>query len=46
MELFPPIPYAGWSDPIRTLHRFAQVVGNVRLAATRVRTTGGTFRTT
>ena len=33
MELFPPIPYEGWSDTIPTLHRFAQVVGKVRLAA-------------
>jgi hypothetical protein len=33
MELFPPIPYAGWSDTMATLHRFAQVVGKVRLAA-------------
>ncbi|MCG8917533.1 DUF5996 family protein [Actinokineospora sp. PR83] len=33
MELFPPIPYAGWSDTLATLHRFAQVVGKVRLAA-------------
>jgi hypothetical protein len=23
MELFPPIPYAGWSNTIATLHRFA-----------------------
>ncbi len=33
MELFPPIPYAGWSDTLATLHRFAQVVGRVRLLA-------------
>jgi hypothetical protein len=33
MELFPSIPYEGWSDTIPTLHRFAQVVGKVRLAA-------------
>jgi hypothetical protein len=33
MELFPPIPYSGWSDTIPTLHRFVQIVGKVRLAA-------------
>jgi hypothetical protein len=33
MELFPPIPYEGWSDTIPTLHRFVQVIGKVRLAA-------------
>lgn len=33
MELFPPIPYAGWVDTLATVHRFAQVVGRVRLAA-------------
>lgn len=33
MELLPAIPYTDWSDTIPTLHRFAQVVGKVRLAA-------------
>jgi hypothetical protein len=33
MELFPPIPYADWADTIHTLHRFAQLVGKVRLGA-------------
>ena len=33
MELFPPIPYAGWSDTLATVHRVAQVVGRVRLLA-------------
>ena len=33
MELFPPMPLAGWQDTKETLHRFAQVVGKVRLAA-------------
>jgi hypothetical protein len=33
MELFPPIPYSSWSDTIPTLHRFAQVIGKIRLAA-------------
>jgi len=33
MELFPPMPLAGWQDTKATLHRFAQVVGKVRLAA-------------
>jgi hypothetical protein len=33
MELFPPMPLAAWRDTKDTLHRFAQVVGKVRLAA-------------
>ena len=33
MERFPPIPYADWVDTKETLHRFAQVVGKIRLAA-------------
>jgi hypothetical protein len=33
MEMFPAIPYAGWVDSLATVHRFAQVVGKVRLAA-------------
>jgi Family of unknown function (DUF5996) len=33
MELFPPVPYAAWSDTLATMHRFAQVVGRVRLIA-------------
>lgn len=33
LELFPAIPYADWKDTKNTLHRFAQVVGKVRLAA-------------
>lgn len=33
MELFPPIPLAEWSDTKDTLHRFAQIVGKIRLAA-------------
>lgn len=32
-EPFPPMPYAEWSATKDTLHRFAQVVGKVRLAA-------------
>ncbi|MEV4615907.1 DUF5996 family protein [Kitasatospora sp. NPDC049258] len=32
MELFPPIPLADWQDTKETLHRFAQVVGKIRLA--------------
>ncbi|RZU34484.1 DUF5996 family protein [Blastococcus saxobsidens] len=31
MDLFPPMPYAAWSDTLATIHRFAQVVGRVRL---------------
>jgi hypothetical protein len=33
MELFPPIPYESWRPCKETLHRFAQIVGKVRLAA-------------
>lgn len=33
MELFPDIPFAAWKDTLATLHRFAQVVGKIRLAA-------------
>ncbi len=33
MELFPAMPLAEWQDTKATLHRFAQVVGKVRLAA-------------
>jgi hypothetical protein len=33
MELFPPMPLGEWQDTKETLHRFAQVVGKIRLAA-------------
>ncbi|MEU9047699.1 MULTISPECIES: DUF5996 family protein [unclassified Kitasatospora] len=33
MELFPPLPLTEWRDTKETLHRFAQVVGKIRLAA-------------
>lgn len=33
MELFPAMPLADWQDTKATLHRFAQVVGKIRLAA-------------
>ena len=33
MELFPPVPLADWRDTKETLHRFAQVVGKIRLAS-------------
>jgi hypothetical protein len=33
MELFPPMPLAAWQDTKETLHRFCQVVGKLRLAA-------------
>jgi hypothetical protein len=33
MELFRPIPLASWQDTKQTLHRFCQVVGKIRLAA-------------
>jgi len=31
--VFPAIPYESWRDSMATLHRFAQLVGKVRLAA-------------
>ncbi|MBW0116507.1 DUF5996 family protein [Pseudonocardia abyssalis] len=37
MELLPAVPYESWSGTIPTLHRFAQVVGKVRLAASPLR---------
>jgi Family of unknown function (DUF5996) len=33
MELFPPMPLVQWRDTKETLHRFCQIVGKVRLAA-------------
>jgi hypothetical protein len=33
MDFFPPMPLAEWQDTKTTLHRFAQVVGKIRLAA-------------
>ena len=33
MELFPPMPLAQWRGTKETLHRFCQVVGKIRLAA-------------
>ena len=33
MELLPPMPLADWRDTKETLHRFCQVVGKIRLAA-------------
>ena len=33
MELFPSMPLASWQDTKETLHRFYQVVGRIRLAA-------------
>ncbi|HEV7826328.1 MAG TPA: DUF5996 family protein [Mycobacteriales bacterium] len=33
METFPAMPYEAWADSRATLHRFAQVVGKIRLAA-------------
>src|SRR5581483_8414891 len=31
-EVWPPLPLDGWQDTYATLHRWAQVVGKVRLA--------------
>ncbi|MEV6838366.1 DUF5996 family protein [Streptomyces sp. NPDC051133] len=33
MELFPPMPLTEWRDTKETLHRFEQIVGKIRLAA-------------
>jgi len=32
-EIFPPLPLEAWEDTKKTLHRFAQVIGKLRLAA-------------
>jgi hypothetical protein len=32
-EIFPPLPFEAWEDSKQTLHRFAQIVGKIRLAA-------------
>jgi hypothetical protein len=32
-ELFPPMPLEAWADTKDTLHRFAQIIGKLRLAA-------------
>ena len=31
VQLFPPMPLAEWADTKDTLHRFAQIVGKIRL---------------
>jgi hypothetical protein len=31
---WPPLPLAGWRDTCETLHRYAQIVGKIQLAAT------------
>ncbi|MFC9324225.1 DUF5996 family protein [Kitasatospora sp. NPDC057015] len=33
MDLFPPMPLDEWRDTKETLHRFAQIVGKIRLAS-------------
>jgi hypothetical protein len=33
VELFPDIPFEAWHDTLATVHRFAQIVGKIRLAA-------------
>jgi hypothetical protein len=33
MQTFPDIPFADWKDTLATLHRFAQIIGKIRLAA-------------
>ena len=32
-DTFPPLPLEGWEDTKNTLHRFAQIVGKIRLAS-------------
>ncbi len=32
-DIFPPLPLEAWEDSKQTLHRFAQIVGKIRLAA-------------
>ena len=41
-EAWPPLPYADWRPTKQTLHRFAQIVGKVRMALVPSGTTGGT----
>jgi Family of unknown function (DUF5996) len=33
MDMFPPIPLTRWQDSKNTLHRFAQIIGKIRLAS-------------
>ncbi|MEV6316167.1 DUF5996 family protein [Streptomyces sp. NPDC051776] len=33
MELFPEMPYSRWRETKETLHRYAQIIGKIRLAA-------------
>lgn len=33
MDVFPPLPLESWRDTKETLHRFVQIVGKIRLAA-------------
>lgn len=33
MDLFPPLPRESWASTRETLHRFLQIIGKVRLAA-------------
>jgi hypothetical protein len=39
---FPPLPLEEWVESKETLHRYAQIVGKVRLAHSPSGTTGGT----
>ena len=41
---FPAIPYPAWRDSLATVHRFAPVVGKIRLAASPRRNHCGTSR--
>lgn len=46
-QAFPPLPLEAWEDSKETLHRYAQVVGKIRLRyALHSGTTGGTLRST
>ncbi|WP_396230834.1 DUF5996 family protein, partial [Frankia sp. EI5c] len=37
IEMLPPIPLADWAGTKETLHRYLQVVGKIRLAASQRR---------
>src|SRR3989475_12586364 len=34
VDLWPPLAYAGWRDPLHAVHMWTQVVGKIRLALT------------
>lgn len=45
-SMLPPLPLDAWEETKETLHRYAQVVGKIRLQNAPSRTTGGTSPST